>query len=866
MLEKDERLEKVGNEVLENVKDFLIRYNIDESAALALQSLPVEQQQEVTGQITRATNPSAVLLSRIKRLKQGLSRQGPQVQEGKEGGHQGFQGFSNWGALAPSLEGGQPTSDAGASSEPPPPPAPPAPPPLAAPLDELRAAVEAFLERHCINADACQSIWELSPEQQRQVISSNLEGDAFDALMDRISEILQGPSHSQAELQKVSEFLARYDISADVALALRSLPLERQVDIVSNDLTGAKNPSAVLMSRIHRKGHGKGEGLTSSRWEVTAFLEAFQFDDDARRSFLELRPEHQNHIMRDDAVGDYRRCRNPSAYLMSRIRAIKESGVPTPAAPVVPSGPVPTNPEGEGWWDRTSGKTDVVETFLRRHNIDDGGREALHQLPAELQLRVLAHDQQIGQGGRNPSQHLVSLVGMAWAGTLGPPAHEARVDSFDKPPQSDFWTLQRLGPPAVGPAAPAPPLVPPLVAPIGAAVFPVAPGPPPDTPPPPPPLELLAPPKSDAPKAWEERPREAREETHSSKKRKLEDEGTSLNQTEHLPLAVEGFLRLNGIDAKSCRAMRRLSPAAQQKLIGMDIRHRRNPSAFLWMQIQKLRDDENDEDEVRPERQRPPPVPERRPSPSQSKPQTSYESYPSKHHTSTASHPSHPSHAPPLPPVPRERSGDVVFFLLRHGKGVPPSVEVRAGAPLTCGRARGNDIEVMAQHVSKRHAEFHVQLGTHGEPVLMIRDLSSNGTWVRGEKIQPQRLTRVVPGDIISLLPPGDDVPAFQVMENADSVKAERSVEDAADGAMAKPVAPPGSGEVSEWIRSIGGGGKLSKRLIEEIEDSYDHLRQISDNYRQNINEFLDVHSVEDPDEQEVLCVAVSALCSWNQQ
>lgn len=62
--------------------------------------------------------------------------------------------------------------------------------------------------------------------------------------------------------------------------------------------------------------------------------------------------------------------------------------------------------------------------------------------------------------------------------------------------------------------------------------------------------------------------------------------------------------------------------------------------------------------------------------------------------------------------------------------------------------------------------------------------------------------------------------------------QAERSVEDAA-GAMAKPVGPgPGSGEVSEWIRSIGGGGKLSERLIEEIEDSYDHLRQISDNYR----------------------------------
>jgi len=84
-----------------------------------------------------------------------------------------------------------------------------------------------------------------------------------------------------------------------------------------------------------------------------------------------------------------------------------------------------------------------------------------------------------------------------------------------------------------------------------------------------------------------------------------------------------------------------------------------------------------------------------------------------------------------------------------------------------CGRATQNDIILKAQHVSKRHAEFHVQYGSAGEPVLMIRDLSSNGTWVRGEKIQPGCLMRIIPGDVISFLPPnGEDVPAFQVMEN----------------------------------------------------------------------------------------------------
>ena len=150
MLEGNEQLD--AQKVSDSVREFLIRYSIDETAALALQSLPLEQQQEVTGQITRATNPSAVLLSRIKRLKQGPSE----------------------AAATPVI---------GASL------------PLV-PLDDsnTRAAVEAFLERHCINADACQSIWELSPEQQRLVMATDLGSaeDAFDALMDRISEILQG--------------------------------------------------------------------------------------------------------------------------------------------------------------------------------------------------------------------------------------------------------------------------------------------------------------------------------------------------------------------------------------------------------------------------------------------------------------------------------------------------------------------------------------------------------------------------------------------------------------------------------------------------------------------------------------------------
>lgn len=155
MLERNELLDTQG--ASESVKEFLIRYSIDQSAAFALLSLPLEQQNEVTRQITGATNPSAVLLSRIKRVKQGQ----------------------------PALRVA--TASEANTSPPPPPPPPP---------DETRAAVEAFLEKHCINSDACQSLWELSPVQQLQVISTELTPTstdaAYDALMDRVSEILQG--------------------------------------------------------------------------------------------------------------------------------------------------------------------------------------------------------------------------------------------------------------------------------------------------------------------------------------------------------------------------------------------------------------------------------------------------------------------------------------------------------------------------------------------------------------------------------------------------------------------------------------------------------------------------------------------------
>ena len=67
---------------------------------------------------------------------------------------------------------------------------PPAPPPRSAP----RAL------------EACQSLWELSPEQQRLVISNDLvvsgDGHAYDALMDRISALVAAGEAAGLEASK----------------------------------------------------------------------------------------------------------------------------------------------------------------------------------------------------------------------------------------------------------------------------------------------------------------------------------------------------------------------------------------------------------------------------------------------------------------------------------------------------------------------------------------------------------------------------------------------------------------------------------------------------------------------------------------
>ena len=85
--------------------------------------------------------------------------------------------------------------------------------------------------------------------------------------------------------------------------------------------------------------------------------------------------------------------------------------------------------------------------------------------------------------------------------------------------------------------------------------------------------------------------------------------------------------------------------------------------------------------------------------------------------------------------------------LVSHGNVGPAQRFALVGSTVTIGRARGNDLVIHSEWVSRQHAKLNRD-GEH----YVIQDLSSlNGTLVEGMRItEPQRLRN---GDLIGLAP-----------------------------------------------------------------------------------------------------------------
>eukprot|EP00928_Gymnodinium_smaydae_P029079 TRINITY_DN22003_c0_g1_i1.p1 TRINITY_DN22003_c0_g1~~TRINITY_DN22003_c0_g1_i1.p1 ORF type:complete len:658 (+),score=47.63 TRINITY_DN22003_c0_g1_i1:140-1975(+) len=104
------------------------------------------------------------------------------------------------------------------------------------------------------------------------------------------------------------------------------------------------------------------------------------------------------------------------------------------------------------------------------------------------------------------------------------------------------------------------------------------------------------------------------------------------------------------------------------------------------------------------------------------------------------------------------------FVLNRCGRGIPdgalcsPPEQVVVGGSrrkLAVGREDTCDVPIRHPHISKTHATLVMQEIDASQWMLMLRDSSSNGTWVNGRRLQPaQGFIQLRPGDRVSFLQP----------------------------------------------------------------------------------------------------------------
>lgn len=282
-----------------DVEDFIERHQLDERAVVQLRSLPPEELQIiVNADLTNARNPSAVVLSRIQRVR--------------DDGHR---------------------------------------------ADAHRHAVEEYLSRNSVDEVAGGALKMLPMEVQQQIMQSDLSNSRNPSavLLSRIraAEASLGVPAGQPPPpgggghgghgghghggsppapqggwghggggggwgpagQMVEDFIQQYGLDEKVAVDLRMLPEEVLQEVMSCNIRNARNPSAMVRSRIQAV-----QSKSKIFYMVEDYLGRYEVDEVAASALRNAQPEVQTRVMEEEMVN----CRNPSAVLISRIRAIEK--------------------------------------------------------------------------------------------------------------------------------------------------------------------------------------------------------------------------------------------------------------------------------------------------------------------------------------------------------------------------------------------------------------------------------------------------------------------------------------------------------------------------------------------------------------
>jgi len=237
--------------VLGLVSRYVEALNLDELVATTLRGLPPKLQILVMAKDVEGSSPSAFVDARIKQLLQTGATFAIPPQPAPA-----TLAVSSVPAVTPLVVASSPGNsqvDPGALS---------VPMPVDATLF-LEQACRVFVAQYGIDPWAQDMLAELAPMQKIEVISQGMESskNPSGVIATRCSRVAAAPlSLSPRAIQWVSEvsilFCQSYgiDLQSDVVKLLTKLPADKQFEICSLSLAGARNPQSVLYSRIQKLG------------------------------------------------------------------------------------------------------------------------------------------------------------------------------------------------------------------------------------------------------------------------------------------------------------------------------------------------------------------------------------------------------------------------------------------------------------------------------------------------------------------------------------------------------------------------------------------------------------------------------------
>mmetsp|Transcript_5755 Transcript_5755/g.17860 ORF Transcript_5755/g.17860 Transcript_5755/m.17860 type:complete len:403 (+) Transcript_5755:60-1268(+) len=306
------------------VSKFIETYNLDEKSSNALRGLPPRDQVTVIAKdMDGVTNPSGVVDSRVRKLL----REGPAFAAGM-----------------PSKAVAMPQS---------------APLPVDA-TQYLEQAYRTFVAQYGLDQKAQDVVAQLTPLQKLEVISQGMENvwNPSGAISSRCTKVqgrpvVLGPRAVQWVAEVVQLFCQSYgiDISSDAYQLMQKLPADKQFEVCSASLAGARNPQSVMYCRIQKLGPNfvQANGLTPQAapapkpsWQspvgsggaaprapapdpgpfvgsVDTFIATYSLDDRAATALRDLAakdPSGADEVMSQPITAEVR---NPSGVIHARI-------------------------------------------------------------------------------------------------------------------------------------------------------------------------------------------------------------------------------------------------------------------------------------------------------------------------------------------------------------------------------------------------------------------------------------------------------------------------------------------------------------------------------------------------------------------